>query len=144
MIPEQKYLQFVWGDRTYAVAIEDVGGVVPQKLFKAGSIHSSGLARTIPNEFSGKIANWVIILQNEKINLAISVDKVIGVVTQADEDSFGSKFSPGLFRIWQVANDKNDGKKKVNKTNKQKMRTSKGMNRMIGTIQHYSRPLPLS
>jgi hypothetical protein len=103
MQQKKPWLKFYQGDAAYAVPAESVGGIIwrprPDRAEDSSSISANIFSKTD----AGDADKWVILLRDKKVQLALTVDRIVGEVQLATED-FPQKPSSFLsqFTLWKL------------------------------------------
>jgi hypothetical protein len=98
MDERNRWLQFRLNEGTYAVPTETVSDIVPQNRIEKYINASDFLNKPLSSESVAGKQKWIILIQNQGVQLALVADQVIGEI-QLSVSIDQEESSIGFFRI---------------------------------------------
>ena len=102
MEQEKRWLQFCWNGQTYAVPMEDVGGIIRRDRFEQANEGNPVSIQYLHEGYLEGTGKWVIILRNHAFGLQFTADRIIGEVGTGKNISRENDVTDGLFSIWKL------------------------------------------
>lgn len=102
MEKDNRWLQFYWGGKAYAVPVEDIGGIIRRDRFPQANERGSIPIRYLHEEYAEGKEKWVIILRNHAVQLRLTADRIIGEMRTAKNNNLEKSLAVGLFSICEL------------------------------------------